>query len=342
MKPHHTRNDQDAADVFEDMLKAGASVNFYMFHGGTNFGFYNGANNHGKYEPTVTSYDYDCLLTEWGDPTTKYMLVKSLIEKYFKTESQPFPEPVRKKHYGVVRLEERTALFSSLDALSTPVQSTWPEQMEKLGQDYGFILYTTRVSGPRAACSLILQEVHDRALVFLDGVYLGVIERWDPKPIEFTVPSGGAELRILVENMGRTNYGPYLRDPKGITEGARLGFQFLFDWTIHTLPLCDLSKLAYPSHEEEADQSEGIGPAFYRGKFLVDDIADTFLSLEGWTKGVAYVNGFNLGRYWEAGPQKTLYVPGPLLREGENEIVVFELHGTKECKVIFTDQPDLG
>ncbi|MCT1403154.1 beta-galactosidase [Paenibacillus sp. p3-SID867] len=345
-KPHHTRDAQDAANVFEDMLKAGGSVNFYMFHGGTNFGFYNGANNHGTYEPTVTSYDYDSPLTEWGDITEKYVLVKETIERYFEVEPLSLPEPVRKQSYGSVELKPVAPLFDVLNVLSEPVQRTCPEPMEKLGQDYGFILYTTQVSGPRKQCSLELQEVHDRALVYVNGEYKGVIERWDPKPIEFEVPEGGAELRILVENMGRTNYCPYLRDYKGITEGARLGFQFLFNWTIHTLPLDNLGLLNERAADQPAEASSPAeGPAFYKGSFHIADeadIADTFLKFEGWTKGVAYVNGFNLGRYWEAGPQKALYVPAPLLRAGDNEIMVFELHGTSQQQVMLQDHAELG
>ncbi|MGO4696435.1 beta-galactosidase family protein [Paenibacillus sp. 2TAB26] len=343
-KPHHTRDAQEAVQVFEDMLNAGGSVNFYMFHGGTNFGFYNGANNHGKYEPTVTSYDYDSPLTEWGDITEKYVLLRELIAKHFGTALMPLPEPVRKMGYGDVQMKPVAPLFDVLPLLSTPVQRACPEPMEKLGQDYGFILYTTKVSGPRLNCSLVLQEVHDRALVFLDGEYKGVIERWDPQPIEFDVPEGGADLRILVENMGRTNYGPYLRDYKGITEGVRLGFQFLFDWTIHSLPLHNIAQLEQAPAAEERVQDIN-GPTFYQGSFHIEqesNIADTFLALEGWTKGIVFVNGFNLGRYWEAGPQKTLYVPGPLLRTGANEIVVFELHGAKTLQVTLQDTPDLG
>jgi beta-galactosidase len=342
-KPHHTRDAQDAANVFEDMLKAGGSVNFYMFHGGTNFGFYNGANNHGTYEPTVTSYDYDSPLTEWGDITEKYVLVKDIIQKYFDVEPAPLPEPVRKQNYGNVQMKPIAPLFDLLPVLSTPEQRTCPEPMEKMGQNYGFILYTTKVSGPRKECSLVLQDVHDRALVFVDGEYKGVIERWNPQPIEFPVPEGGVELSILVENMGRTNYGPYMRDCKGITECARIGFQYLFDWTIHTLPLDNIDVL----NDVPADEGEDYQdvPAFYKGSFHIEneeDIADTFLKTEGWGKGVVFINGFNLGRYWEAGPQKTLYVPGPLLRKGNNEIIVFELHGTKELQVSLQDQPELG
>ncbi|MGG3282156.1 beta-galactosidase [Paenibacillus solani] len=344
-KPHHTRDAQDAANVFEDMLNAGGSVNFYMFHGGTNFGFYNGANNHGTYEPTVTSYDYDSLLTEWGEITEKYVLMKEIIERYFDVEPMPLPEPVRKQRYGSVELKPIAPLFDVLSVLSEPVQRTCPEPMEKLGQDYGFILYTTQITGPRKQCSLELQEVHDRALVFVNGEYKGAIERWDPKPIEFQVPEGGAELRILVENMGRINYGPYLKDYKGITEGARLGFQFLFDWTIHTLPLDNIGLLNERTVDQPAEGGRpSEGPVFYKGSFHIADeadIADTFLKLEGWTKGVAYVNGFNLGRYWEAGPQKSLYVPAPLLRVGDNEIVVFELHGTSQQQITLQDHAEL-
>jgi len=345
-KPHHTRDAQDAVNVFEDMLKAGGSVNFYMFHGGTNFGFYNGANNHGTYEPTVTSYDYDSPLTEWGDITEKYVKVRELIARYFDVEPMPLPEPVRKQAYGMVQMKPVASLFDLLPVLSTAEQRTCPEPMEKLGQDYGYILYTTKIAGPRKNCSLILQDVHDRALIFIGGEYKGVIERWNPQTIEFSVPEGGVELRILVENMGRTNYGPYLRDCKGITEGVRLGFPFLYDWTIHPLPMDDMSLLKQADASNVANLNHAItGPAFYKGTFHIEqesDIADTFLDLEGWTKGNVYINGFNLGRYWEVGPQKRLYVPGPLLRKGENEIIVFELHGTKELQVTLQDQPDLG
>ncbi|WP_374954440.1 beta galactosidase jelly roll domain-containing protein [Paenibacillus sp. MYb63] len=218
--------------------------------------------------------------------------------------------------------------------------------MEKLGQDYGFICYQTRISGPRERQELVVQEVRDRALVFVDGQFQGVLERGNTAvSISFEVPPEGAELLILVENMGRINYGPYLRDPKGITEGVRHGFQFLFDWTIHCLPLTDLLALQFRDVISEAINetiNEVQGPAFYRGEFNITDVRDTFLRLDSWTKGVVFVNGFNLGRYWNKGPQKTLYVPAPLLREGENEIMVFELHQTSELAVTLVDTPDLG
>ena len=155
-------------------------------------------------------------------------------------------------------------------------------------------------------------------------------------PISLTIPKEGAELRILVENMGRINYGPYLKDYKGITEGVRLGFQFLYHWTVHPLPLKNLSDLQFQAVSEQTI------PSFYKGTFDITEAADTFLQLEGWTKGVVFINGFTLGRYWERGPQKTLYVPGPLLKEGKNEIILFELHGTKERSVTMIDHAILG
>lgn len=347
---HHTREAADVADVFEEMLRAGASVNFYMFHGGTNFGFYNGANCQQKdqYEPTITSYDYDSLLSESGEPTAKFHAVRDLIARYNNEDlgELVLPESKGTFAYGRVELNQQALLLPHLDRISAPVQRTSPEPMEKLGQDYGFICYQTRISGPRDRQELVVQEVRDRALVFVDGQFQGVLERGNTAvSISFEVPPEGADLLILVENMGRINYGPYLRDPKGITEGVRHGFQFLFDWTIHCLPLTDLSCLKFSekfSAGDEKGERVGGGPAFYQGSFQVTGVRDTFLRLDNWTKGVVFVNGFNLGRYWNKGPQKTLYVPAPLLHEGENEITVFELHETADLAVTFVDTPDLG
>jgi beta-galactosidase len=343
---HHVRGFDDVVDVLDRMLQMGASVNLYMFHGGTNFGFYNGANYLGKYEPTATSYDYHALLSESGDITDKYIAVRELISKYVDMTDLELPPPIRKKHYGNIRLTERSRLFESLDSLSAPITSKCTATMEQLDQDYGFILYSTQISGPRAKNKIVLQHVHDRALIFIDGVYQGVVGRnTHDQTVEIKendilaeIPPEGATLSILVENMGRINYGYGLKDPKGITEGVRFERMFLYDWTIHTLPLDDLSKLNFG--EQQADGS--YTPTFYKGEFHVDEIGDTFLKLEGWTKGVAYINGYNLGRYWDIGPQKTLYVPGPLLREGANELIIFELHGTRDPVVTLQDFAELG
>lgn len=332
---HHVRDAADVAQVLDDMLSAGASVNVYMFHGGTNFGFYNGANCQEKerYEPTVTSYDYDSPLSESGEPTAKFYAVREVIGRHIELGELELPEPVGTMAYGKVELPEQAPLFTRLDALSSAVRRNCPEPMEKLGQDVGFILYRTRITGPREEQELVVQEVRDRALIFVNGTYRGVLERGNAElSVSFAVPEEGADIAILVENMGRINYGPYLKDPKGITEGVRHGFQFLYDWTIHCLPLSELSGLQF----ERVESAEG--PCFYRGQFDVNEAKDTFLRLDGWTKGVAFINGFNLGRYWNKGPQQTLYVPAPLLRPGGNELIVFELHAPAERAVTFVDR----
>ncbi|MNO52752.1 Beta-galactosidase precursor [compost metagenome] len=349
MEDHHVRDAEDVAGVLDDILTQGSSFNMYMFHGGTNFGFYNGANHIAAYEPTTTSYDYDAPLTEWGDTTAKFEAVQSVLGKHGFAPSCPLPEPIPKISYGKVSLTEKAELFttSNLEKLSEPVNSVYIQPMEKLGQSYGFILYTTYVKGPRSRQKLYIEGVRDRAQVFLDGRTLGVIERWNPQPLEISIPAGGAQLDILVENMGRINYGPLIRDPKGIIDGVRIDNQLQYNWTIRPLPLEPeaLASLAYkeqPVEKREATTPSGL-PGFYRGCFEAEEIGDTFLRFDGWNKGVAWINGFNLGRYWNAGPQRALYIPGPLLRKGRNELVLLELHGCAEnCEIELVNLPDLG
>lgn len=334
---HHTRDAKDAAQCFDEMLEMGASVNFYMFHGGTNFGFMNGANRDDKINCTVTSYDYDSPVSECGDLTEKYYLCKEVIEKHFGKVEDIHVENLPKKDYGKVELTSSAKLFNSLDALSTPIDSACTLPMERVGQNTGFILYRNYVTGPMPERELHIQEVHDRAVVFVNGEKKGVVYRdRENEPIMIGAKDGETIcIDILVENMGRVNYGPSLRDNKGITEGVRLGLQFLFDWKIYPLPLDDLHKLVY----RPTDCTDG--PVFLKGEFEVEECADTFLKLDGFSKGVAYINGFNLGRYWKVGPTKTMYVPAPLLKKGKNIIEIFEVDGTESTTVEFTDTPEL-
>lgn len=338
---HHTRAAADAAQALDEILAAGGSVNFYMFHGGTNFGFTSGANcpQRDKHEPTITSYDYDVPLNESGEPTDKYFAVRDVLSRYVELPKLELPQPIPKQAYGTVAVTGTADLLSQLDRLSVPVRSACPEPMEYYGQNDGFILYETHISGPRVEQELVLQDVRDRALVFVDDEFKGIVQRGESnQPISFAIPEGGVRLRVLVENMGRINYGPYMMDRKGISEGIRLGNQFLFGWTVRPLPLDDLSGVTFDSSATAKSQ-----PAFYRASLTIEgEPADTFLRFDGWTKGVIYVNGFNLGRYWNRGPQRTLYVPAPLLRSGANEIVIFELHGTKRLEIMFDDRPELG
>lgn len=215
---HHTRPAEDAAFVLDEMLSLGASVNFYMFHGGTNFGFWSGANGHTEdsYEPTVTSYDYDALLNENGEPTDKYFAVRDIIAKYKPLAAKGLPDPIAKKAYGKVEMTELAPLAGNLDRISTAVRSPYPEPMEKLGQNYGFIQYSTLIPGPRPKEELFVQDLRDRALVYLNGELAGTLDRSEPDTkIEFAVPPGGVQLTLLVENMGRINYGPYMCGTEG-------------------------------------------------------------------------------------------------------------------------------
>lgn len=337
---HHLRDAEDAAKVFEEMLELGGSVNFYMFHGGTNFDFYNGANFSDKYEPTITSYDYDALLTEDGQITEKYKQVKAIISKYVEIPNVNLSTSIKRKAYGSVNLTEKTSLFENINNISSSIYSQYPQSMEEIGQNYGFILYRTEVKGPRKECKLSFMDMHDRAQIFINGEIKGIIYRNDEKQeIILDFDDEINSLDILVENMGRINYGPYLKDYKGITENVNLDYQFHYGWEIYPLSLDNINKLIYSKLDDEINNNL---PMFYKGNFNVDKLGDTFIMMEGWNKGVVFINGFNIGRYWEKGPQKTLYVPAPILKKGENEVVIFELHGTDVKKVSFLDKPILG
>lgn len=189
------------------------------------------------------------------------------------------PPLIKSQAYGKVLMTEAAPLFTQLDVLSHPVHRACPEPMEKLNQNYGFILYSTKISGPRSSTELVLQEVRDRALVFANGAFVGTVERWDPRGIPLEVPTEGLQIDILVENMGRVNYGPLLRDPKGITCGVRLGYQFLHDWTIRSLPLTHLKGLSFTTIDCEQCQQ----PTFYRGAFKSVSLRILFCS---WMDGV--------------------------------------------------------
>lgn len=338
---HHTRNAKELAGLFKDMLDAGASLNFYMFHGGTNFGFMNGANYYDKYEPTITSYDYNALLSEAGDLTPAYYEVRKVIEKY---QGKKLPELTvknsEKKAYGKIELTEKCDIFTAAKLLAKPIHTAAPKFMEEIGQSYGFVLYSTELEGPREDWELNFDAVHDRAVVFVDGKYKGYVERTRHKDtIRIPLKKGQkARLDILCENMGRVNYGNKIMDRKGLA-GIRFGLQYHFGWDMYSLPMTDLSALEYKPNTGKTTVAY-----FLKGNLHIEGTpCDTFIKLDGFTKGIVIVNGFNLGRYYNpAGPQKTLYVPAPILREGDNEVIVFETDKASRGYVTFTDKPKLG
>lgn len=342
---HHLSADgsasiQRSVETLDELLRLGASVSFYMFHGGTNFGFMNGANlDEATYRAAVTSYDYACPLDEAGDPSPRFFAYREVLSKYVTLPPLRAINPSPKAAYGRVALSESCSLWNALPQISQPQPSPTPLPMERLDQDYGFILYRTQISGPRPEGRLHARDLHDRALLFLDGKLHTTLEREScAEYTSFAIPAEGMTVDLLVENMGRVNFGPGLLDRKGLLGGLTFNDQYQSGWQIYPLPLDDLSKLQF----SPGDGGSQACPTFYRAFFQVEMPADTYLAMPGWSKGVAWVNGFNLGRYWARGPQQTLYVPAPLLKPGPNELVIFELHGTQNLGVEFVSKPDLG
>ena len=341
---HHLRAAEDTVRDLHEMLEMGASFNFYMFHGGTNFGFLNGANydlKEGLYQPTVTSYDYSAPLSEAGDLTPTYFAVRGELSRFLGKEPPLDVKNTEKAAYGSLTLSESVGLFDALPALGTGVRDAAPLSMEEVGQDFGYLLYSTTLRGNFAPRPLVLEDLHDRAHIFVNGKLVGIRDRMGRCDEVMIGVRTGEEVRldILVENLGRINFGHLTLDRKGLLGGVRLGMSYHFDFTMTPLTMEDLTALDFGR-----DTAFDGAPRFYRGRLCIDGTpADTFLEATGFHKGFITVNGFNLGRYWnDKGPQRTLYLPAPILREGENEIIVFETDGVDAPKINFHSEPILG
>ena len=314
-----TNADNEAANL-EWMLRQGYSVSLYMFHGGTSFGFMNGANSDGKnYEPDVTSYDYDAPLNESGRTTPKYFKFRDVIAKATGATPSPAPEVPPAVKIPEFKLTQAVSLWS---VLPPPKHSEQVLSMEDLDQAYGYILYRKRLPGP-AEGDLALDELHDYAQIYLDGKSVGSLDRrLGQNHMGLKIPSAGARLDMLVENSGRVNFSMVLRgERKGITKQVTFVGKPLLGWEIYSLPMMDVERW----RSSAAQSSSCAGPCFYFGKMTVDKVADSFLDTGAFSKGALWLNGQPLGRIWSLGPEQTLYVPGPRLHAGENEIGVFEL-----------------
>ncbi|MGW2083755.1 glycoside hydrolase family 35 protein [Streptomyces sp. NPDC001880] len=325
-----------AAEALREILECGASVNIYMAHGGTNFAGWAGANRSGPVQdqdflPTVTSYDYDAPIDEYGRPTEKFRLFREVLAEY---APEPLPElppePVGLAVPVRAELTEWAPLDAVLKALGDEetAPSGVPPTFEELGVGRGLVRYRVAVPGPRRPYELSAAGLRDRAVVYVNGVREGVLTEEDSTLDEPV--AGPAEVELWVESLGRVNYGPRLGEPKGITGGVRHERQYLHGVRARALRLDAfeepdaVAKVAFCS-------AEGAGETgLFRGTFEVAEVEGTGhagLELPGWTRGFVWVNGFGLGRYWSVGAQRTLYVPGPVLREGVNEVWVLELEG---------------
>lgn len=353
---HHTRNSLEIVNEIKGFIDNGASFNMYMFHGGTNFGFTAGANHnqgHG-YEPTVTSYDYCAMLTEWGDYTPAYHAVRKLLCEKQGIEPPELPESPKLQSIGKVELTEAASLFENLDNIGEKHHVPVPEGMEYFGQNFGLIYYETTLKGKYNASPMYVKNVHDFADVYFDGEKKTSIDRTlysiegkttlkdvifkkkkgESSPFLMPALSGERKIGVLVDTMGRVNYGENMLDRKGISD-IYLGIQRLMNYDVWTLPLDNLDKLKYSSSVKKEE------PVFLKGSFKTDSKADCFVHLDGFNRGCVYINGFNLGRFWKVGPQKSLYLPGTLLKD-ENEIIVFNIGGYSKPTVSITDKHNLG
>ena len=335
---HHTTAPEKAAAELEELLKRG-SLNFYMFEGGTNFGFMSGRNS-GNPTADVTSYDYDAPLTEDGQITEKYNCFKAVIAKYRDFQEIPLTTKISRKAYGEIQCTGKADLFSVIEKISEPVHSPYPLTMEDVNQNYGYILYRLKIKDSETVNEIRLENAMDRVICCHDGAYLytafgnNMHEKFEPEK-----KRAGGNIDFLCENIGRENFGTGLENQrKGIAGGVKINDHRYFGYDIFPLPL-DEKQLE--SLDFEAGYVAHI-PAFYKFEFEAAELCDTFLDTEGFGKGCAFINGFNLGRFWEIGPQKRLYIPAPLLKKGKNTIILFETEGKVSEKITLCDTPDLG
>lgn len=315
-------------DILPDvrwLLDNKKSFSIYMFHGGTNFGYFAGANFSDRYQPDVTSYDYDAPLNEMGQPTPKYHALRELLGRYQPTGSPlpGLPEPLPVIEIPEIHFGQSASLFENLPPT---VSSPQPKPMEFFNQNHGFILYRTRLIGHHSG-KLTITELHDYANVYVYGKHLGTLDRAKKEntmEIPKTDPPAQV-LEILVEGMGRINYGEHLIDRKGITDRVTLNRMTLMNWEVISLPMDSrfLSSLRFKTGDSSARPGK-----FFRAAFELQDLGDTYLDMSRWKKGIVWVNGRNLGRYWDIGPQKRLFLPAPFLKKGLNEIIIFDLHQT--------------
>lgn len=367
------------ASALEKILSQNGSAVLYMVHGGTNFGFYNGANtgvDESDYKPDITSYDYDAPISESGDvENAKFNALRRVIELHTAASLPSVPSDNGKMGYGPIQLQKTAFLFDLLDNINPAdvVESENPLSMESVGQMFGFLLYVSEYTPKDDKSVLLIPEVHDRAQVFTlchsednsrRPTHVGSIDRLSSKKLGLPNAkcASNISLFVLVENQGHVNYGPYIFDKKGILSSVFLDGIILHGWKMIPIPFHNLNEvpkinliievahsrfITVSTQRELKDKPGNVSevPAFFTGHFFIENvnqIHDTFISFSGWGKGIAVVNDFNIGRYWPSfGPQCNLYVPAPILRHGENVLVILELESPNPELVIHSvDHPD--
>ena len=337
---HHTDNAEESLGrSLDGFFKEDANFNLYMFHGGTNFGFSSGANYYDCYCPTTTSYDYGAPLNEYGGYTEKYFVLRERMKKQLGKELPELPEDAKTQKIGKVNFTGFADFRNVYKKFAVHKKSHIPHYMEHFGQNSGLILYSTTLKGNYKDTKLNAFGVHDIAYIYINGELKHIYDRTKLKGKElydesFSVPvdafDGEIKVDIIVQALGRINYDRRIYDRKGLDE-IYLGGQAIVDWDVYCMELDTAPAISYKNSHKDF-------PCFMKGTFKADEKHDTFVDMRGFTNAIVYVNGFNLGRFITGGPQYTLYLPGTLLEE-ENEIVVLELQKTNKKSITLTDKP---
>lgn len=348
---HETRPAGEMVDNIDEMLSKDISFSLYMAHGGTSFGHWAGANSPG-FAPDVTSYDYDAPISEYGLATPKYYQLRRTMQKYSSEKLPDVPKPAAPLiAVPQLRLTEYAPLVYGIDTMA---ESRDIKSFEEMDLGWGVMIYKTRLPQVNTSSTLTLDEAHDYCQVYLDGSYIGKIDRaMNERSVQLPPVEKFTELTIVVEAMGRINFGRAIKDFKGITKSVTLQAEVdgdeltwnLKNWTISTVP--DDYQTALKALERKADGAK-MPPAqlstsgYYRGYFSLKKPGDTFINMERWGKGQVYVNGHALGRFWRIGPQQTLYVPGCWLKKGKNEVIVLDVAGPRDAVLWMQDKPELN
>ena len=315
----------------EEYIKNNVSFNFYMVHGGTNFAFTAGANYDKRrdIQPDLTSYDYDAPISEAGWVTAKYDSIRNVMKKYVKNIPDA-PAAIPVIEIPSIKLDKVADVLGYTSRIR-PISNEEPLTFEQMYQGYGYVLYSRHFNQPISG-TLAIPGLRDYAVIYIDGEKVGELNRnTQTYEMEIEVPFN-ATLQILVENMGRINYGSEIvHNTKGIISPITIAGQPISgNWEMYQLPMSevpDFTKLGnnnvFKNGSSQANRLKDC-PVLYEGTFTLDETGDTFIDMEAWGKGIIFINGHNIGRYWKVGPQQTLYIPGVWLKKGENKIVIFE------------------
>ena len=349
---HETRPAQDMVNNIDEMLSKGISFSLYMTHGGTSFGHWAGANSPG-FQPDVTSYDYDAPINEYGQATAKYQLLRNTLQKYSDKRLPAVPQaPAPLIRVPLFQLQEFAPLEAAYQG-QTPITHSDDLTFEAHDLGWGYAVYRNTLPELPAGATLHLNDIHDYGQIWIDNQYIGKVDRVrNEKSIELPAVKAGSTLTILVEAMGRINFGRAIKDFKGITNDVTITTQQGKHEIQYTLKgwqssyIDDSYETAVRALSAARKHTEKDTPimgkrGYYRGYFNLKKVGDTFLDFETWGKGQVYVNGHAMGRIWSIGPQQTLYVPGCWLKKGRNEVVVLDITGPQKTHVWGQDKPEL-